>query len=56
MIEAEARPPLAALAARLAHKAARIAQARAENAVRARRGDPARWRSARLLWPAFAED
>lgn len=55
MIEAEA-PPLAALTARLARRAARLAEARAENAVRARRRDPRRWRSARLLWPTFAED
>lgn len=56
MIGAEVRPPLAALAARLARKAGRLAEARTENAVRARRRDPARWRSARLLWPTFAED
>ncbi len=56
MIEAEARPPLAALAARIARKAARLAEARVENGVRARRRDPGRWRSARLLWPTFAED
>jgi hypothetical protein len=55
MIEAEAQPPLAALTARLARKAARLAEARAENGGRARR-DPGRWRSARLLWPTFAED
>ena len=34
----------------LTHRAARIAQARAE--LR-RRNDPARWRQPRLLWPDF---
>lgn len=41
----------AGLAARLAARA--LAMARAENALRARRGDGRRWRQARLLWPLF---
>jgi hypothetical protein len=44
------------LAARLADKAARIAEARTASLLRARRGDPSRWRRAVLLWPLFAKD
>jgi hypothetical protein len=44
------------LVVRLAAKAARIAEAHAEAALRARRDDPARWRRAGLLWPLFAKD
>lgn len=43
-------------AARLARRAEALAQAAAENALRARRADPARWRQARLLWPLFSRD
>ena len=46
----------ARLAADLAAKAARIAEAYAETALLARRGDPVRWRRPRLLWPLFAKD
>lgn len=56
MIEAKVGPPLAAFAARMARKAALLAESRGETAIRARRRDPARWRSARLLWPLFARD
>ena len=51
MISAVTSPDFAALAARLAAKGGKLAEARAETAARARRGDPARWREARLLWP-----
>jgi hypothetical protein len=41
---------------RLAARAAQIAAAAAEARLLARRGDPLRWRRARLLWPLFAKD
>ena len=41
--------------ARLAAKAAKIAQARAENRLRTRKRDPWRWRNSRLLWPLFTK-
>ncbi|MGB3795438.1 MAG: hypothetical protein WA957_03945 [Alteraurantiacibacter sp.] len=44
-------PPFAAIAKRLAGRARASAEALAENALRARRQDPQRWRDARLLWP-----
>jgi hypothetical protein len=44
------------LFARLAARAARLAEARAETALRSRRDDPTRWRRAGLLWPLFAKD
>lgn len=50
---AESRASFAALAARLTAKAAALAITRTESAARKRRGDPARWRKARLLWPLF---
>jgi hypothetical protein len=45
-----------AFAARLAAKAARLAEARGEAGLRARREDPSRWRRAGLLWPLFAKE
>jgi hypothetical protein len=45
-----------AFADRLAARAAGIAEARAEAALRARRADPSRWRRAAVLWPLFAKD
>lgn len=54
MIFAEA-PGFAALARRLAAKAGSLAEAKAENAAHERRGDPARWRKARLLWPLITK-
>ena len=56
MIEAEAGPPAPAFAARLARKAAVLAEARAETLLRARTRDPWRWRRAALLWPLFGKD
>ena len=53
MMAADTRATLTALAARLTAKAAALAIARTESAARERRGDPARWRKARLLWPLF---
>lgn len=46
-----ATPDFAALARRLVAKAGKLAEAHAETLTRARRGDPMRWREARLLWP-----
>lgn len=52
MIEAKVRPDRQPFTARLAAKAAALAEARAEM----RRGsDPWRWRAPRLLWPHFAK-
>jgi hypothetical protein len=54
MIEARLHASAQGLAARLARKASAIAQA----AVASRKlnpTDPARWRSARLLWPVFTK-
>lgn len=42
--------------ARLARRAAMLAEAHAETALRARRADPLRWRLSRLLWPLFARN
>jgi len=53
MIEAEAKPERAGFAARLARRAETLARAHGENAARARRRDPWRWRLTRLLWPLF---
>ncbi len=55
MIAAESGSAFAGLAARLAERARRLAEARMRRLALARRGDPRRWRSARLLWPLFAE-
>ena len=46
----------ARFAARLAEAARRLGKARAEARVRERRGDPRRWRLARLLWPLKAKE
>jgi hypothetical protein len=46
----------ATFTARVAARAAAFAKARAESALRARRGDPSRWRMANLLWPLFLKD
>jgi len=56
MIAAKLAGASGGLAARLADKAARLAEARGETLLRARRGDPSRWRRAALLWPLFAKD
>ena len=56
MIAARIHQSPAALSAILARKAARIARARAEEALRARRGAASRWREPRLLWPLFAKN
>jgi hypothetical protein len=50
MIEAKSGPPRASFTARLAARAAAIAEARAE--LR-RRSDARRWRNPHLLWPLF---
>lgn len=48
-------PPAAGFAARLAGQARQLAEAHAQERLRARRADPARWRDARLLWPLSAK-
>lgn len=53
MIAAEA--DFAALAVRLARRAADAAQARAESLQVARRGDGSHWRRAALVWPHFTK-
>jgi hypothetical protein len=55
VIEAKIEPVGTSFAARLVGRAAALATAQAENAVRARRRDPWRWRLPRLLWPLFAK-
>jgi len=55
VIEAKTAPG-GGFAARLAARAAQIGVAAAEAKWLARRGDPARWRRAGLLWPLFAKD
>jgi len=42
--------------AKLEAKAARLAEAYAEEKLRSRRGDPVRWRMPRLLWPLMTGD
>jgi hypothetical protein len=56
MIKAELADKGRAFAARLAGQAARLAAARAEARLRARRDDPSRWRRANLLWPLFTRE
>lgn len=56
MILARFAPDLDAFAKRMAARAGQLAQARIENAEAERRGDPLRWRKARLLWPLFTKD
>ena len=41
---------------KLEEKAARLAVAYAEDKLRLRRADPARWRMPRLLWPLTTGD
>ena len=55
MIDAKAAPDRG-FAAWLAARAAQIAVASVETTLLASRGDPTRWRRARLLWPLFAKD
>lgn len=54
MIRARSALSPRAFAHGLARKAARLAEARAEDRLLAQRADPRRWRMARLLWPLFA--
>ncbi|MGN3974439.1 hypothetical protein [Tsuneonella sp. SYSU-LHT278] len=55
MIRARTSPSAASFVARLARKAQLAGKAQAEMRVRAARGNPARWRMARLLWPLFGD-
>jgi len=54
MIRAEIKG-LAQLADRLTAQAARLAEAAADNRLRAKRSDPIRWRRPELLWPLFSK-
>lgn len=45
----------AGFGARLVARARVLAEARAERAALARRGDPRRWRRAALLWPLIVK-
>lgn len=56
MIEARPAQISRAFVDRLARKAAQLAQASAQNRLLARKRNPRRWRSARLLWPLFTKD
>ena len=53
MIRARFGTPADRIVARLTGKAAGLARAEAENRLRARLQDAARWQAARLLWPLF---
>ncbi|MDE2595759.1 MAG: hypothetical protein KGL44_02655 [Sphingomonadales bacterium] len=55
MIAADAAASFDRLARRLIDRARALAEARAAETLLARRGDPARWRKARLLWPQFTQ-
>jgi hypothetical protein len=55
MISATTEPGFADLLKRLAARAGTLAKAKAERDALARRGDPARWRKAALVWPLFAK-
>ena len=48
-------PAATDFAARLAEQARHLAEAHAEDRLRARSADPARWRDARLLWPLISK-
>jgi hypothetical protein len=56
VIEAEIEPEPAGFTARLTGRADLLAKAHGENALRARRRDPWRWRLPRLLWPLFTRN
>lgn len=56
MIAAQPETRFEQLAARLAARARALAEARARRLALARRGDPARWRRAGLIWPLFTKD
>ncbi len=55
MISGDAATGFDALAVRLEQKAKAIAEAAARSSSLGARGDPLRWRSARLLWPLFTK-
>jgi hypothetical protein len=56
MIEGKIAEAGRTFAARVAARAALLAKAHAETALRTRGHDPSRWRRAALLWPLFAKD
>ena len=56
MIEARLAHGVDRLGARLARKAGALAAAAIAARRSSARGDPDRWRSARLLWPLFTKD
>lgn len=49
-------PGAGKLVGRMIGQAQALAQTRAQAIVAQRRGDPARWRKAGLLWPLFTKD
>ncbi len=55
MISGDANTSFDALAARLEQKARAIAEAAARSSSLGKSANPARWRSARLLWPLFTK-
>ncbi len=54
MIDAKVAGSPQGFAAGLAARARTLVEAHAESALRARRRDPWRWRTAHLLWPLFS--
>jgi len=54
MIGARVSGDLEAVLARAAADATAVAEARVREAALSRAQDPARWRDASLMWPAFA--
>ena len=55
MISANLDPGLAGLAERLVARAAKMAAARRDAILAARRDGAGHWRKARLLWPLFTQ-
>jgi hypothetical protein len=56
MIALESTAAFTGLAARLIARARRLAEARSDEALLARRDPAVRWRKARLVWPLFTGD
>jgi len=54
MIGARVSGELEAILAQMAEQAAAVAEARVREAALSLAQDPARWRDASLVWPAFA--
>lgn len=56
MIAAKLSRSADGIASQLTRKAVALAEAAIASRRLARRADPSRWRSARLLWPLFTKD